>query len=353
MRWCLVVPIAVLAFGSFLSAQQTKVLAPHMPIAPKVATTVKWLTPATARSMIGGFWRTDANFKSSIYLRNIVETDPVTVTPILFLSNGNKYTLPDVAVEPAGVVIISINDALQRKGVSSWATLSGYVEIQYTWPWDPFCATVRNVDTAHSLIFTYSLRPTLPLPLHLLHPPVIIPTHTVEGMWWKQESNVSGFVAVANLSSQPAQASVQVTDDQGKPLAEHDVIVSPHGMKTVTLSELATLKESKGGVRIVSSETTDNLVVNGGLEDDAVGYSATLPFATGPRGQSQPAPINIAELGLMTGAADPMMFFPAGTTFTPYSVLRNVSDAPISLTPTLWWMEGAEPHSTQLPSMSL
>ncbi len=55
----------------------------------------------------------------------------------------------------------------------------------------------------------------------------------------------------------------------------------------------------------------------------------------------------------MTGAADPMMFFPAGTTFTPYSVLRNVSDAPISLTLTLWWMEGAEPHSAHLPSMSL
>ncbi len=195
--------------------------------------------------MVGGLWRIDANFKSSIYLRNIVETDPVTATPILYLSNGNKYTLPDVTVEPAGVVIISINDALQKKGMSSWATLSGYLEIQYTWPWDPFCATVRNVDTAHSLIFTYSLRPTLPLPLRLLHPPVIIPTHTVEGMWWKQESNVSAFVALANLSSQPAQASLQVTDDHGNPLSEHNVTVSPHGMKTVTLSELATLKKPR------------------------------------------------------------------------------------------------------------
>jgi hypothetical protein len=41
---------------------------------------------------------TDANFKSSIYLRNSVETDPITVTPVLHLSNGSKYTLADVKV---------------------------------------------------------------------------------------------------------------------------------------------------------------------------------------------------------------------------------------------------------------
>jgi hypothetical protein len=146
---------------------------------------------------------------------------------------------------------------------------------------------------------------------------------------------------------------VQVTDKQGKPLSEHNVTVSPHGMKMVALRELATLKDTQGGVRVVSSETTDNLVINGGLEDPAVGYSATLPFAFEPVDPSKPAPINIAELGLMAGAADPMMLFPAGTTFTPYSVLRNVSDAAVLVTPTLWWMEGGVPRSARLPRINL
>jgi len=43
----------------------------------------------------------------------------------------------------------------------------------------------------------------------------------------------------------------------------------------------------------------------------------------------------------MAGAADPMMLFPTGTTFTPYSIARNVSDSPLTITPTVWWMEGA------------
>jgi hypothetical protein len=62
---------------------------------------------------------------------------------------------------------------------------------------------------------------------------------------------------------------------------------------------------------------------------------------------------SFAELGLMTGAADPMMKFPAGTTFTPYSVLRNISAAPVSLTPTIWWMQNGQASSAQLQPIQL
>ena len=93
-----------------------KVMAPHRAIPPRVDKPVKWLTPTMRRSMIGGLWMTDANWKSAIYLRNGVETDPVTVTPILHLSNGVSYTLPNVTLQPAGNAIIDINQALQQLG---------------------------------------------------------------------------------------------------------------------------------------------------------------------------------------------------------------------------------------------
>src|SRR5215467_14395637 len=80
------------------SAQQPKVLAPHKPVPPKAAKQIPGLTPATQRSMVGGLWMIDPNFKSSIYLRNSVETDAIAVTPILHLSNGVEYTLPEVKV---------------------------------------------------------------------------------------------------------------------------------------------------------------------------------------------------------------------------------------------------------------
>ncbi|MGH9511694.1 MAG: Ig-like domain-containing protein [Terriglobales bacterium] len=352
-----VLSLSVLFISSSFSAmgqtQRPKVMAPHRAIPPRADKQVKWLTPMMQRSMIGGLWMTDANWKSAIYLRNGVETDPVTVTPILHLSNGVKYTLPDVTLPPAGNAIIDINQGVRQFGIASFATLSGYAEIQYNWPWDPFCATIRNVDTAHSLIFTYGLQTTAPPPLKIVNPVTKTPTNVMEGMWWKQERNVTGFIALANISSRPIQVSVTVIDNQANSLGQHQVTVSPQGMKLVDLAELASATVTQGGIQIASDATTDNLIVNGGLEDSTVGYSANLPFAAGPVTPSTAAATTIAELGLMAGAADPMMLFPAGTTFTPYSVLRNVSSAPISVTPTLWWMAGGLPHSAQLAPLSL
>jgi|ERR1700734_447215 hypothetical protein len=58
--------LAFVALTASLSAQQPKVFAPHEPIPPKAAKQVKWLTPAMQRSMVGGLWMTDADFKSSM-----------------------------------------------------------------------------------------------------------------------------------------------------------------------------------------------------------------------------------------------------------------------------------------------
>ncbi len=183
---------------------------------------------------------------------------------------------------------------------------------------------------------------------------------TVEGMWWKEEKDVTGFVALANVTSQPVQATVQVSDNQANSLAQHTVTISPHGMKLVNLTELPSALGTEGGINITYTGLPDSLVINGGVQDEAVGYSAGLAFASSPLQPSQ-LPSNmkltefnsIAELGLMAGAADPMMNFPAGTTFTPFSVLRNISNAPISLTPTIWWMQAGQAHSAQLQPVQL
>jgi hypothetical protein len=356
------VPFSVAFFLTLLSstssAQQPKVLAPHYPIPQLDRQKVDWSKQATQRSMIGGLWMTDANFKSSIYLRNVVETDPITVTPILWLANGTNYRLPPVTVEAAGTAIIDINAGLQSMGISSWATLSGYVELQYAWPWDPFCATVRDVDVAHSVIFTYGLRAAAPL-----NPQAVPPlpgAQTIEGMWWKETPTVSGFVALSNVTSAPIQASLQVTDSLASSLAQHTVTISPHGTKVVDLTELPQITNTAGGLRITYVGAPDVLILNGGVEDESVGYSAVLPFASRPLAPSElPAYATaasftgIAELGLMVGAADPMMNFPANTTFKPYSVLRNVSNSPFTVTPVIWWMQNGAPQSARLPPLQL
>lgn len=79
----------VVALVSNSTAQHPKVLAPHRAVPPRISENERQPLPlGTTGSMVGGPWITDANFKSSIYLKNVVTTDSITVTPILYLSNG-------------------------------------------------------------------------------------------------------------------------------------------------------------------------------------------------------------------------------------------------------------------------
>lgn len=239
--------------------QQPKVLAPHDPIAPKMSHRSP-LPAAVADSMVGGPWIVDANFKSSIYLKNVVETSPVTITPVLYLSNGTKYTLPAVQLEPSGTATIDINAALQNLGIAPYATLSGWVELQYNWPWAPLCAIIRDVDVAHSMIFTFGVQA----------PMAVAPStnssgasQVVEGMWWKQESNVTGFLTLANTTSTAVTAVVQVTDNSSSVLGTYNVTLSPQGMKTLNLQELQSPPTNEGGIRISYAGQQDALIING------------------------------------------------------------------------------------------
>jgi hypothetical protein len=164
-------------------------------------------------------------------------------------------------------------------------------------------------------------------------------------MWWKQERNVTGFVALSNVSSQTVNATIQVSDNGGTILGEHLLSVSPHGTKTVSVPELLTASSTVGGFRVAYRGSEEGIIINGGLEDEASGYSDIVPFGPAPDPAAKLKSSTFAELGLMTGAADPMMLFPVGTSFSPYSVLRNISDQPVTVVPTLWWMEGAAARS--------
>jgi len=113
------------------------------------------------------------------------------VTPSLYLSNGAKYQLAPVTWEASGTAVISINEALRQKGISPWATLSGYVEVEYTWAWDPLCVTVSSVDPVHSVIFTYGLQPSVVADLRFrISKPKIAGMYSVETAKAKRSESI-------------------------------------------------------------------------------------------------------------------------------------------------------------------
>jgi len=130
------------------------------------------------------------------------------------------------------------------------------------------------------------------------------------------------------------------------------VTISPHGTKLIELNELLSAPTSEGGIRVSYVGSENDLIISGGLQDQTNGYSASIHL-TVAMALPPASSVSVAELGLMNGPADPMLAFPAGIVFTPYTVLRNASPAPLVATPTFWWMAGGTAHSVQLPALTL
>jgi hypothetical protein len=347
-----------LSYDSF-AQDNSLVLAPHKPIAPRRAPSVVKNIVATQRSIVGGPWMLDPNMKSTLYLRNSIETDNLVVTPVLYLSNGKKVVLSAVNLEPAGIATVSIGDALLKQGIAPYANLKGYVEIVYTSSYDPLCATIVNVDTVHSVIFTYGFRPTANVPMTqkaMRIPEVSDPqnsTHRIDGVWWKQSPAVSGFVSLSNVTDQNLSAQLTISGPGGSALGTYPVSLAPHATQVVDLIELRSASTSAGGAQVVYDGSTEGVLVSGWLEDIASGYSASMGFRPFVPLVPVSKTTTLTELGLMNGAPDPMMSFPPGTEFSPFSVIRNVSSDAVSLTPEVFWMEKATAHRKALPDLTI
>jgi hypothetical protein len=305
--------------------------------------------------MVGGFWMIDPNRKATIYIKNGLAELPLTVTPILFLSNGNRYALDAVTLEAAGTAVISINSALDMLGIASFAMLSGYVEVEYDWTWDPLCLSVTSVDSLHSLIFTYGFQPSLLTNHPVRMSKLVDGMNVTEGLWWKESSGVTGYVALSNISKGPVDAKVQTTDGQNKLLGNQTVELSPNSTKLVQLSEIQPMVGgSAGGLKVMYSGPGDGVIMSGGLEDQSTGYSAILPFhLMSPPDSKASTEEKYAELGLMIGAPDPMMAFPSDLIFRPFSIVRNADSSAVTVTPVLYWMEGAVACSARGQSFTL
>jgi hypothetical protein len=219
------------------------------------------------------------------------------------------------------------------------------------------------VDALNSVIYVYGLQPAVD---NFPKIPGSVSSgtsgtsgsHSFEGLWWKHEANVSGFLALSNLSSTVINATIQVTDSADAVLGTYQVAITPQGTKMVDLAEIKSSTATTGGIYLTHDGIEHSLAINGAVFDNAVGYSARLAMLAVPASPAPGTPPSVSQftysqLGLMSGAADPMMNFPAGTVFTPYSVVRNISNEPASVTPRLWWMAGARAQSAQLPQVTV
>lgn len=307
-------------------------------------------TPLAEQRMAGGYWRLDHTFQPVLIITNILQNVALPITPILYAADGTEYQLPVVTLAPAGVYSIDIRAALGAAPVEIKGHFSEYgsAALKYVWHGSGAAsALVENRDAKRSLNFGFELR----TPMGATAPKAMKHGESAtvqEGLWWREDPGVNGFITLVDIAPRPVNVQVQVLSDYGAFETERTIHLQPN--ETRTLDLFADASGSSGGIRVEGAEK--DVMVAGGLENPQEGYSAQIPFVT-TSPETKPTSISVSSVGLMLGAPDPMMKFPSGTQFGVYLALRNATSKPILVNPTLYYMQGSGVTKTPLNTLAL
>ena len=294
-------------------------------------------------SMYSGLWRTDGSFVSTIRIKNILVVAPLDVTPLLFMADGTPYLLPSVHVPVSGVATVSVNDALASAPQSVAGHVSQFGSVSLVWSYSSpghLSAQIAAIDASRSLSYTYPFMEPMAMPGH-------DSKQVLEGLWWKHDSGVTGFVALSNTTDQQQTATLTAAHP-GNSAGSQQVSLAPHSTQMLTLEELdanASGPDNRsGGIRVEYQGQQGAILVNGGLANETEGYSANIPFLFHDTTSAPSTTITFASSGLMLGKPDPVMMlgFPKDTSFIPYLALRNTTEKPLDVALQVNYMTGME-----------
>jgi hypothetical protein len=298
-------------------------------------------------TMYSGLWRTDGSFVSTIRVKNILVVAPMDITPVLFMADGTPYPLPSVHLAVSGVATINVNDALASAPSSIANHLSefGSAALLHTYS-SPghVSASMAVIDASRSLSYTFPFAESMGASMR----------QTLEGLWWKHDRDVSGWIALSNVSDAATQATVQFVGPGNTEQPGRTIAVAPHTTQMFHLEDFASnpspLAKDAGGIHVQYTGQPGSVLVTGGLENAAEGYSANIPFWGHDMSSSPATSITYAFAGLIVGTPDPMMMpgFPKDTAFSPYLVLRNTSEKPLDVALQLNYMMGMGGSSTAM-----
>ncbi len=302
----------------------------------------KRLTLAHTASV--ALWRTDGGFVSKMRLKNALVTGPLEVGPVLYMSDGTEYVLTPVNVPPAGVISLNINQLLAQAPPSVMTHIStfGSASLTYRHPsGGHLIATVSMQDTSRSLVLSYPFTESPVSRRRSSGTPTVW-----EGLWWKRDPEVHGFLAISNSSAQEAQTNIRLVGNDGI-LAQPKVVrLKAHSTQILSLENVKDglgTAAPVGGIRVESSGEAGSIAIAGGLLNEKEGYSANLPFV-----QSMAlgvGPVMLGSTGIMVGKPDAMMRFPAETQFTPYLLLRNTTAKSLPIQLQISYMTESAPVS--------
>jgi len=288
---------------------------------------------------------------STIQVKNSLVVAPLEVTPVIFFADGTEFDLAPVQLPETGVTTINVNEAIANVSPEMASHLSEFgsaaLRYQYTSPGHVLGA-MQILDIQQSLIFTNPFGDFADSDASV---------QTTEGLWWRRDPGVVGFVELTNITDGEISVSIQPTGSRGTVLSARSLTVRAHSTRMFDLDSviagLSGLENQAGGLRLQYNGIMGAIIATGGLVNESEGYSANMPFWMHDTGSSDPTSVKYASAGVMVGQPDPMMGFPPATRFSPYAMLRNCTSSTLAVSGRLNYMASGRPVSLPLPTQQL
>lgn len=283
------------------------------------------------------------------------------------MADGTEYQLSSVLLERSATASIDINAALAAAppDIASHISDLGSAALRFDWAWrSAVSGNIVSRNVPKSLLYEYPFGASLPMSPG---------EQVLEGLWWKHDPGVGGFVALANPADQPRTAKLQIIGSRGTALPEQAVALPPHTTQMLDLGSLLVglpeEEQHEGGMRVTQPPATNQVLVSAGLENDAEGYSAQIPLwrsmnheMTHATGQETPneadaavtsQETSLALVGIMVNKQDPVFGFPATTVFSPFTAMRNTTSRALHVKINGYYMNGTKPVALTLPPQNI
>jgi hypothetical protein len=228
--------------------------------------------PAMLRRMVGTYYTTEGNFKSTLILNN-KGPNQIAVTPILHSQNGQTFTAPIVAVGGESSQEVDLNALASIAGPQF---RSGSFEFTYNGRMLEMGGGLRIVDSRKSLIFDEQL----------LEPGMKFSSAQLKAVYAVPFDSAKVSVIVTNTTAQPVAVEGQATFAGAN--GRHPVrgVLRPYEMSVVDLPPGLVRNASAGAVSIDHNGPKGALLAMIHVLESDRGYSESVNFADPAQGKT-------------------------------------------------------------------
>ena len=267
-------------------------------------------------------------FKSTVLL---VSDSPHPLDFFMSVHSRSGQTLlaPAMTIQPQEKLAVDIASVVAGLGADITGDFAeGSVSIYFTGTIMPIAGQLTMTNPERRMVLQTELVDNAP-GLGLL-------PRELNAVWWGLGGGRDARIAVTNTSGASATADLFL-DFQAERHAIEPLVFVPHETKVLSIIELlGALKVSpaeapEGGITIVPRGVTPALVAQGKITDPATGFSTTLNFLD-PTLQHASA---LHASGLPIGLPSKDSPYVGAGVFIPHVIVRNLTDAPQSVTLTL------------------